>query len=548
MNAGLEYSYPAGGALVHDYLTGVEGARVFLPAAPEELDSYASQWARVAPRFGKEARLQAAEFIRSPSVGDDGRLVRWVEEGGAVVTTGQQPGLFGGPLYSLYKGLTAIRLARELEDRLEIPVLPVFWVASEDHDWEEVGHTWLLDQDNELRKLEVEVPPGEGDRPLHRVVPGPRLTKVLEEFLELLPPTDFRPALEILLREAYTERSTLSEGFHHLLDGLLGPAGLYRVDAGDPALKASSLPVLQREVTEWAAHGDLLASRAKDLETAGYGVQAAVLPAGVNLFVEGDGGRERLFGEEDGGFHLRHSQARLTLQGILDLLERDPTRVSPNVFLRPVVESHILPVLSYVAGPGEMAYWAQLEPLFQAHDLPMPVVHPRVGVTVVEGKVAKVLEKFALEVEALARPHHELAGELLREDMPPGIRQAMGELKGLVARGVSKLGDEVKGVDPTLKGPVDHVRSQTFHALDEVEKKVVQALKRENEISLAQLEKARMNLFPNGRPQERILNAAYYLVRYGNAFLDQIRAELPLPLDRAPSEPGLGAPGSHPLP
>jgi uncharacterized protein YllA (UPF0747 family) len=140
----------------------------------------------------------------------------------------------------------------------------------------------------------------------------------------------------------------------------------------------------------------------------------------------------------------------------------------------------------------------------------------------VETKIRKVLDKFGLDVPALDRPFHEISSEIAREEVPVEVRKAMGGLRGTLAKGVGELQEAVKGIDPTLKGPVQHVRSQAFAALDELEKKVVHALKRENEIALAQLEKAQLHLFPLGKPQERVLNPFYYLTRYGGAFLEEL--------------------------
>jgi uncharacterized protein YllA (UPF0747 family) len=187
-----------------------------------------------------------------------------------------------------------------------------------------------------------------------------------------------------------------------------------------------------------------------------------------------------------------------------------------------VVESAVFPTLSYVAGPGETAYFGQLGDYFEAHGIRMPVIHPRFGATVVEAKIRKVLDKFGLDVPALDRPFHEISSEIARDEVPEEVKKAVGALRGTVAKGVGELNEAVKAIDPTLKGPVQHVRSQTFAALDELEKKVVHALKRENEIALAQLEKAQLHLFPLGKPQERVLNPFYYLTRYGGAFLEEL--------------------------
>lgn len=177
-----------------------------------------------------------------------------------------------------------------------------------------------------------------------------------------------------------------------------------------------------------------------------------------------------------------------------------------------------------------MAYFGQLKGLFQAHGLEMPIVHPRHSITLVETKIGKVLAKFHRSPESLARPHHELAAEIALEEVPPEVRAALGEIRGAVGKGAGALGKAVQSIDPTLKGPVKHARNTAFAAFDDAERKILQALKREHEIALDQLEKAQRHLFPFGKPQERTLNVFYYLARYGPELLARLLDELAVDL------------------
>lgn len=515
----------AGSPLVQDYLAGLPSALRFYPAgAPGDLDAYRRKAAEVSGRFRRADRERLAALLEGGGPSGAERLSAFVEREGYAVTTGQQPGLFGGPLFTLYKGLTAVALAARLEEALERPVLPVYWVASEDHDWEEVRRVSVLDRENELHAVEVSVPEGQSEAPLHRVPFGNELARARRELLERLPTSDFSPRWSALLEEAYREGATLPSAFARLLEGLLGPFGVFVLSPESPAIQAAAGPLLLREAEHADGVAEAIAARGADLRDAGYSLQVPLLEGGVNLFLEGPRGRDRLFRAGPGSFRLRRAGLEVTLDELRQRVEADPAVLSPNVLLRPVVESALVPTLAYVAGPGETAYFAQTAPLFQAHRVGPPVVHPRLSAVIVEAKVAKVLGKFALDVEVLARPHHELAGEILREDMPAAIVQALAGLREAVARGGARLGEAVETVDPTLGGPVEHLRSQTFQALDDVERKVVQALKRENEIALAQLRKASTNLFPGGRPQERVLSPFQYLFRYGDDLLERWRA------------------------
>lgn len=512
---------PAGAAVVRDYLAGREEAVAFYGAHFEDPEAFRAKASEVDGRFDSQARARAAAALRVPEGGDATRLERFVAEGGYAVTTGQQPGLMGGPLYSVYKALTAVRLAESLEALLGKPVLPVFWVASEDHDWAEADHTYVVAVDNELHRSRVAPPDPDLHPPIFRVPMGEDAAGACASFLEALPQTDFsKPHLEFL-REVVRPGETLSGSYAKIMERLLAPFGVVFTDAADPALKEASLPTLLDEMSRAEELEGVLAETGAALDRAGYDLQVALMPGGVNLFLEGPAGRERLYRTE-GGLELHTSKTPRTAEQIQDEVAADPSTLSPNVLLRPVVESAVFPTLSYVGGPGEMAYFAQLRGYFEAFGIRMPVIHPRFSVTVVESKIRKVLSKFDQDIEGLQRPFHEIAGDIAKDEVPEGVKRALGSLRGSIGKGVGELMSETKGIDPTLKGPVQHVRSQSFAAMDDLEKKIVHALKRENEIALAQLEKAQLHLYPESKPQERVMNPFYYITRYGGAFLEGV--------------------------
>jgi len=517
----LIVSRPTGAPVVRDYLANAASALDFYGRHFASSDAWADKARELDVRFDRAARERAVEALITPEGADPARLERFVEQGGYMVTTGQQPGLYGGPLYSIHKALTAVRLAEALEAHLGVPVLPVFWVASDDHDWAEANHATLIGVDNELHHFEVASPDPDRAPPLHRLKLGDDADAMLAQVVQHLPDTDFSAPYIKLIQEGFASGCTMPDGFHALMQKVLGRFGLFFTDAANAGVKRHSSELLLAELERAEEMEGVLRGTANRLEGAGYALQVPIMEGGINLFLEGNAGRERLY-REGSDFKLRTSGEVLSAADVRSRVEADPTVLSPNVLLRPVVESAVFPTLSYVGGPGEMAYFAQLKEYFQAHGIGMPVVHPRWSATIVETKIGKVLKKFDLEIEALNRPFHEFASDFARDEVPEEVRAAIGTLRGAIGSGVGDLQKAAVAVDPTLKGPIQNLRSQAFGALAEVEKKVMQASKRESEIALSQIEKAQLHLFPLGKPAERVTSPLYFLARYGDALLDDL--------------------------
>ncbi len=523
----IERVVPARTGLAGAWARGEAAATPFYPPSTDDPGAVRALARSLGQVWTGEKRARLAGSLRGGGAESASRLERFVREGGFVVTTGQQPVLFGGPLYVLYKALGAIHLAARWEVLLGRPVLPVFWIASEDHDWEEARLARIIDPANELHEIRVEDTLEDRHPPLFRRKVGRGLRAAFDAFAVHLPDSEFAPRWERILDEA-ASAGTLPEAFEAVILGLLGDRGLFTLQAHDPGLKEATRDLLVRELDEGAASEQALVRRAAEIEGAGFACQVPILDGALNLFVEGPTGRERLFrgGDPEGGFVLRRSGAVRSLEEIAAAVRGDPAILSPNVLLRPVVEAAFIPTLAYVAGPGEAAYLAQSAPLFERHGVHRPLVHLRDGFNLVEAKIEKVLAKLDLTSDALSEPFHELAGQVVREGMPEGIRRALGEARGALARSAGTLAGEVRALDPTLEPVARQLQGQGFQQLDEIEKKVVQSLKRENEITLDQLRKAQLHLHPGGEPQERAIGPWYHLYRYGAELIDRIATEL----------------------
>ena len=304
------------------YVRGEPDALRWFPGNWQDPDAWRARARDVAERFAPAARARAVEMMEAPTRATQEKLQRVASGDGFIVSTGQQPGLFAGPGYTVFKALSAVALARWLEALLDMPVVPVFWVASEDHDWAEVDHVDLVGVDNELHRVTLPQPVGAGAQPLYRMPLGPGVGSALDELAGFLPQTEFTPAYLEVLREAWRPGIAINDGVRTTLGRLLGGHGIALLDAADPLLKARSVPVLEAELRGAGTHEAGLAARGAELLAAGWPLQVPILEGGVNLFVEGPEGRERLY-RSGKAFRLHKSGTPLALD---DLLARPPRR------------------------------------------------------------------------------------------------------------------------------------------------------------------------------------------------------------------------------
>lgn len=419
-----------------------------------------------------------------------------------VVSTGQQPGLFTGPLYTIYKALSAAALARCLEAERNVPVVPVFWVAGDDHDFAEANHASVLNDAGELVRIVLRERPADALLlPLFREPSEPGLGAALQALRAALPETAFTAEVLTWLETAYRPGVNLADACAEALNRLLAPRGIAVFRAHDPSAKRAAAPWLLRALDVTLADG--------------------LSP----VLVEGSAGRDRLRSQGDAGV-ARRSGERFTKESIERIAAESPERLSPNVLLRPVIEAALFPTVAYAAGPGELEYLGQAAPLYAHLGVTPQTPVPRWSGVVLETRVEKVLDRHGLTPEDFAGPPGMLEGRLAREGLPPEVIATLGRLRADLETQYGRLGTEVARLDPTLERTVLSARNAALGGTHEIEKKVVASLKRTNDTLTGQLARARAALAPAGKPQERVLTAASFLARYGPAWLDAIDAEV----------------------
>lgn len=460
-------------------------------------------------------------FIAAP--GTSGLIDRLADPDTLVVTTGQQAGLFTGPLYTIHKALSAAALAAELSSRWGQPVRPVFWVAGDDHDFAEAASAAWLDSDGQVVEASLPGrPPDAPMLPMYREPLGPGVEAALAALLRSLPATPFAAGVREWLTRHYTPAATIAGAYGGAMAELLAPLGIVCLDSTHPVFKRAAAPILLRAVHASAKLDRLLVEETARFIAAGEAAPVVVGEDATLVFIEDRLGRDRLVRDGD-QFHARRSGSQYPMRELERVAEREPGRLSPNVLLRPVVESALLPTVAYVGGPGELRYLRMTPPVYAELGVHRQTPVPRWSGVVVEPFVDRILGKFAGTIEELGTPGGMIERRVLRADLPSEVVDALARLEAESNRLYDQLTPGAVAVDPTLERPVASARRQALWAVRDLERRILSRLRARHSVELGQLQRARAAILPVGKPQERALTVAPFLARHGPGFLDAVR-------------------------
>lgn len=442
------------------------------------------------------------------------------------VVTGQQIGLLLGPMYTILKTITMLQLTARLARETGRPVVPVFWLEGEDHDFDEVAGINLLHK-NEIRTIRYDgdnLPSGANREPVGRLALTEKIEQIIAQIDEILPPTDFKPSIMQFIREAYQPGVTLLDAFARLMRALFPGAGLIMMNPSYPRLKQLDQPLFRRELEDYETSHALLQEVSSDLE---QHFHAQVHTRPTNLFLLEQDGRYAL-DARDGRFYLRGKSTSLTRENVLSLVEQHPERFSPNVVLRPLVQDNILPTAVYVGGPAEISYFAQFKPVYEWAGIPMPVIYPRASVTFVERKIQKVLDRYEISLPDLQSDPERLFRTLVLRDLEFDLDTEFDAALRQVHEAINTIKPVIERVDRTLVKTAEATRATISKELDRLKERVVKAEKRRNDEIQGQLEKARVNLYPRNKLQERIISPFYFLNKYSPDLIKVLRERLSL--------------------
>jgi len=464
----------------------------------------AQQERRRAPR---EA-IAAAERLRDPQT--------------VAVVTGQQAGLFGGPLFTLLKALTALQVAERVRNEHGVPAVAIFWIDAEDHDWDEVKSCNVLDGSLTRRTVAVGNPPGAHVEPVARVRLDGTIDAAIHELTTVLPQTEFSESLVGSLRAAYPSGAGMVDAFGRLMESVLGTRGLIVYDSSDAAAKPLAAAIFARELERAGQTARLASDAGVALETCGYTAQVAPQVDTVALF-HLNGGRQPIR-MQDGAYQIGDSV--VPQDALLERVRQAPAEFSPNVLLRPLVQDTLFPTVCYVAGPNELAYLGQLRSVYDAFGIPMPLMYQRATATLLDSNAVRFLVRHDVPLEQLQAQDESLLNQLLAAQLPPEVDAAMQDVSRLLQDRMEQLATSAAQIDATLEGAA---RSAFGRMQDDVKKlnaKIIQAAKRKDETLRRQFHHAKAQAFPGGEPQERSVGFASFLNKYGPPLVDRLFEEL----------------------
>jgi bacillithiol biosynthesis cysteine-adding enzyme BshC len=468
---------------------------------------------------GFPAALLAA-CVRVP--GHDALLDRLLDPQVLVVTTGQQPALFAGPMYTVHKALSAAALAQELERRWKRPVVPLFWIAGDDHDYAEANKAAWLSGGGEVEHGSLAPrDPSAPMRSLYREPLGPDIEELTARLDASLPESEFHAPTMEWVRRHYRNGATISAAFGRALAEILAPFGIVCLDSTHPDFKRAAAPHLLRALALAEELEAGLARRSAELVAGGQDPGVAVGGGATLVMIDGAAGRDRLV-RSGGEFVARRSQERFTLSALETVAAREPDRLSANVLLRPAVESALLPTVAYAAGPGELRYLALTPPVYERLGLLRQTPVPRWSGMTVPAPVDRALEKFGLHLGDLAEPVAVLEAKVVRGRLPREAEADLAALRNLLAERYDAVGVTAARIDPTLVRSVGGRRERALAEVDHIERKLVTHLRRRMAVELRQLARAHDAVFPDGAPQERVLVVPSLLAAHGPGLLEAL--------------------------
>ena len=446
------------------------------------------------------------------------------------VVTGQQVGLYTGPLYTILKTISTIKLAKDLKERFpQFNFIPVFWLEAEDHDLDEANHIYLIDKQNELVRVGFEPESTSDDdsakknaKPVGSIKLAEMVNSINEQLRSNLLDTDFKDKLMNLITSFYREESDYKNAFAHMMNAIFKERGVVFIDPSDAEIKRLLTPVFEKELMSSPKLCESIITASAELEK-NYDLQ--IKPKVINLFFLHNDNRLLIEPREGEKFALRNSKRRFEKDELLNILQVSPELFSPNVALRPICQDYLLPTVAYVGGPGEISYFAQLKPAYKHYDITMPVIYPRASVTIIENKISKFMNNFNVKLEDIFH-HNFLVSKVVDKLSEVKVEDEISKYLDEINRVFYDMRNMTVKVDQTLLNAVDGMKEKMKLSLEQFKNKLINAQAKKSDTTNTQIDKVVNNIYPNHNLQERVINITYFLNKYDNAFIQKLFHEI----------------------
>ncbi|MGN8226440.1 bacillithiol biosynthesis cysteine-adding enzyme BshC [Gracilimonas sp. BCB1] len=460
-------------------------------------------------KYHEELGISSSQAEQLKKLGDKDALV---------VVTGQQLGILGGPMFTIYKTMSAILLARSYQEKLGRPVVPVFWLADEDHDFDEISWTGITGR-KDFTKIHLNEQ-GSG-KPVSDELVTAQIEELKSQVKEELFDTDFSDALWSQINEHYQEGKTHAQAFAGLINEWFAEEGLLIAGSNFASVKKLLSKQFSVSISGADAIYDSIENQSAELENEFH---RQVMNGDSNLFYLSEmEGRQKLNRDGNG---WKAGEKGWTEDELIEEIQSHPEKFSPNVFLRPVIQDVLLPTLGYVAGPGELAYYGQMKDFYSQFDLQMPPIFPRFSGTIVESAISRIVEKLPFSFCEYGKRIEDLESEFIEQTDTDDIEQVFSEWKEKLNEAAEEPLKVINEIDPTLDGTVGKTIAGFGNELDKLKGRVYRSIKKQEEIQLSRIEKIKVNLFPDGGLQERAVSPVYFMNKYGTGIWNELLAEI----------------------
>lgn len=507
--------------LFADLVYHFDRVRPFYRHAPFAAESYRAAAEQVQLDPAHRAALVAALEEENRGAGPPAleHLDRLSRPETLVVASGQQVGLYTGPIFTIYKALSAAKLAAELTDR-GIPTVPVFWLATEDHDLEEINHVWVFDSSNQPIRLQAGAA-GDSGRPVGGVRVADSAGDPLRRALASLP---FGDQVSRLAAEAYADGATFGAGFKELLSRLLAPYGVLLLDPLSPAIRRLAAPVVRQAIDSAPELTAALLDRGKELEKAGYHVQVH-MEEKTSLFFLLEQGRRIPLRRSGDRYHPGNGAVHTASQ-LLARLEQNPEDFSPNALLRPVVQDFLLPTVAYIGGPAELAYLAQAEVLYRRLLRRMPVALPRACFTILDARAEKLMARYGLTIFDVLHGAAGLEQRIADTLIPGPLQRTFQSSHDQIESALEGVERQLLAFDPTLAAALATSRRKIRYQFSKMRAKAGREGLRRSERARAEANYLLDLVFPEKTLQERLYSVLPFLARHGLSLMDRLYASI----------------------